>query len=197
MNMRRVIGLDIDEVLLGLVDGLNDFYNRRFGTGFKVEDYVTYDLEDTWGGTKEDAVRIVEDFYGSPDFLKISPVSGSQEAVARLARTSPLVSITSRPSSIREGTLSQIQRFFGRSIGDVFFNGQYGMKSHKISKASICEGNGVGSFVDDNLSVCNDLAARGIRTYLFERPWNRNEDVHPEVVRVRNWTELYEVLKSR
>ena len=186
-----MFGIDVDEVLAEFMVGLNSYYNLRFGTNFRYEDYIYYDLEKVWGGSKERAIKIVEDFYITKDFFEITPVMGSQEAIKELSTIFlKIVAITSRPVSIREATLFWIRRHYGDSIDDVIFNGQHSLlSSHDLSKLEQCLSNGVRIFVDDYLTIAEKLSKGGVRTYLLTKPWNQKAESNG-FIRVENWPQI-------
>ena len=49
-------------------------------------------------------------------------------------------------------------------------------------------------FLDDNVKQCNRLAKTMVPTFLFARPWNRNEDTDALVKTVYTWKEVEEIL---
>jgi hypothetical protein len=45
--------------------------------------------------------------------------------------------------------------------------------------------------VEDHIDHCIDLANHGVRTFLLERPWNRDRNESPELMtRVKEWQEI-------
>lgn len=195
------IAIDIDDVLADLKPVLNKFYNKRHGTNFNVEDYKYHDLEKTWGGTQENAVKIVEEFYQSPDFLNIRPVPYSPECVLRLSQNHNLFSITSRPETIRLQTRQFLQKYFFGVINNVFHTGQYTLPASHISKASICLEEKADAIIEDCLEIAMDCVNRGLKTFLLNAPYNQlngaysKESLSPNFIRVQNWLELTEKLK--
>ena len=118
------IGIDIDEVLAKFIEGVNVFYNRIHKTTFSFADYKFYDLEKTWGGSKERAIKIISDFYKSLDFENILPVEGSREAIQNLSANHKLIALTSRPLFTKNATEKWIKRNYKKSIEEIIFNGQ-------------------------------------------------------------------------
>ncbi|CAN0358697.1 unnamed protein product, partial [Discosporangium mesarthrocarpum] len=52
---RRVVAIDLDEVLGLFVSQLVLFHNTTFGTSLTVEDFTSYEFHEVWGGGKEEA----------------------------------------------------------------------------------------------------------------------------------------------
>lgn len=59
-------------------------------------------------------------------------------------------------------------------------------KHTKISKPDI--------FIEDNLDECEILAEFCERVFLIDHPWNRREPNKKNIIRVKNWRELGELV---
>ena len=57
---RRVIGVDLDEVLGGFVPAIALWHNDTYGTSLSAADFHSYKFSDVWGGSNEDSVVKVE-----------------------------------------------------------------------------------------------------------------------------------------
>lgn len=194
------VAIDIDDVLADLHPLLNVFYNRTHGTNFRVEDYRHYDLEKTWGGTKEEADAVIEAFFKSPDFLEISPILYSIEGVEYLGRKKRIFSVTSRPESIQRETNDFIKRNYGNYLFRVFYTGQHNVAASKINKLNTCVERGADILIEDCLETAISCAEGGIDVLLFDAPWNQlngngNFRLPGNLTRVKNWLEILEILK--
>ncbi len=188
------IGIDVDEVLASLMTRLNSFYNEIHGTNFHIEDYHSYNLEDTWGGDNESAVGIVNKFYNSPYFDGIRPLNKSQEVIEQLSRKNQLMVITSRPDFIKEKTEEWVKKYFPRQFEKIICTGRY-VSSFRHVKSDICLAENIGLIIEDSLEICLDCVDNGINAILFDKPWNRNGSGKDSgVIRVKNWNEVLEVL---
>jgi len=191
------IGIDVDEVLASLVVQLNSFYNETYGTNFHIEDYHSYNLENTWGGDNESAVGIVNNFYNSLYFDEIKPLIGSQQVIEQLSRKNQLVAITSRPDFIKEKTERWIKRYFPKQFEEIICTGRY-ISSSRHVKSDICLTENIGLIIEDNLETCLDCVDNGIDAILFDKPWNRNGSIEDKgIIRVKNWDEVLEVLSYK
>ena len=60
------------------------------------------------------------------------------------------------------------------------------------TKSQICIENNIEHMVEDNIDYALDLANNWIKTFLIEKPWNSSrEEVHPNMIRVKSWDEIY------
>ena len=51
--------------------------------------------------------------------------------------------------------------------------------------------------VEDNIDHCLDLANHEVKTYLLERPWNRNNNQeHPLIKKVNGWNDIISHLEN-
>lgn len=183
------IGIDIDGVLADLIPSLNNFYNRKKGTSFTLNDYKNANLETTWKCSKDFAINVVEEFFFSPDFLNISPIKGAQDAISILSEKYPLVAVTARPPVIADKTKSWISKYFGDNISEIYLNGDYTKHSSEWSKTEICNAKDINIFIEDTREIANKLSSAGIKTFLINTPGNQGE-LNEEVIRVQDWNEI-------
>src|SRR3989344_5769778 len=98
--MNRIIGVDMDEVIMSFHDGMCPFHNARYGTSLTREDIRVYPLEDVWGCDKTEVGPRIMAFYRSPEHAAIVPIPGAVDATRELQKKHPVVVITSRPQSV-------------------------------------------------------------------------------------------------
>jgi|SRR3989338_9780073 len=190
------IGLDIDDVLVPLVEGLDLFYNTRYGKEISLRDHTSYDLSSVWGISPQETVQIVEDFYRSPAFSDLKPLEGAQDGVGRLSKNHTLIAVSSRPKLIQGPTEEWIGKYFSNNISEVICTGQYNLDSNQISKDTIFLREGVDIVVEDVLPTAVKCVDHGMTAFLFNMPWNQNGNLKNErLVRVHNWADLMRKLK--
>lgn len=49
--------------------------------------------------------------------------------------------------------------------------------------------------IDDTPRVVLEMANYGIKSLLFDRPWNLEVEENPLIQRVKSWEEIYDILK--
>ena len=168
------IGVDIDAVLADMVPDLTEFYNRKKGTNFSHKDQDTYDLSIFWQCPEEVVFDVVEEFYESPEFEKIKPVSGAKGGIKQLARDHELFVITSRPESTQTRTNKWIKRHFPNRFQDVHFTSHFNRSGEiKTTKSKVCQSLGVELMIEDHLDFARDCASCGIKVLLLEYKWNQ------------------------
>jgi 5'(3')-deoxyribonucleotidase len=188
------IAVDIDGVLADFHRPFLNFYNRRKGTNFKIEDIITYDLSKLFRTSFEETVREIDSFYNSRAFLGITPIPGSQEAINFLKKKNFLAIITSRPETLRRETTNWLLGNFPNSFLAAHFIGNYSGNGSEGKKVSFCLREGYQVLIEDSVGEANECAEKGIDAILFEQPWNIHEKLHPKIKRVKNWQEILGVL---
>jgi 5'(3')-deoxyribonucleotidase len=78
---RKVIAVDLDEVLARTTLAIADFHNDTYGTSLTMDDFISYDFTKVWGGTREESIAKWRLFFDSPYFHKVEPVEGSLETL--------------------------------------------------------------------------------------------------------------------
>ncbi len=192
------IGIDVDDVTFEFVSTLVDFYNLRYGKNLKFEDIVSFRLWEVGiGKTKEEAIKIVYDFYGSEFYEEMPFVKDASESILKLCEENEGCFVSARYSVVRERTSRFLMEQFPKS--QVFYSRSY-IDSGK-TKAEICLEKGIEVMIEDEISTAVGCYEAGIRTLLFDKPWNRNgKDRNDDgkacgkLERVYNWKEILEKL---
>ena len=110
------IAVDIDDVLADFVSPFLNYYNSRFKTNFKKDDFSLYTFWNVLGITREQAVAIVNDFYKTPAFRDLPVYEGAVEAIRELKDSNELYVLTSRRSSYRRGNRGMGRKEFSWSV---------------------------------------------------------------------------------
>ena len=184
---QKLIATDIDDVLFPFLREVNKYYNERYGTNFKIEDYKTPYLWKTWNIPLEKEQQIILDFYETESFSNMQPIQGAVESIRTLSNESPVIGISARRLSTQRLTEREIERFFPE-IREVLCLGTYEQESkyYQIPKSVICLDKNVGLIFEDNLQQALSCAENGIQTVLFDYPTNQNGNKD-----VENLTRIY------
>ena len=71
--------------------------------------------------------------------------------------------------------------------------GRYDPESSARYKLRLAQELRLDAFCEDDVLISRTLAEAGVRVFLIDQPWNR-EVAHPNVTRVKGWTEIGELL---
>lgn len=193
---KRVIGLDFDDVLHDFRVTMEKRFCELHGVCLTRDECTSYDLWDRWGGTPDDSIQKILSYYESDHHDRAPTIPGSLEAVKKLKKNHKIVVITSRPDYIKDRTLAWLERNFGLHLFDqVYFANLFANKDGKKKlKSEICHELGVDVFVDDYHVYAQDVAESGEKVLLLDAPWNRVDNLHPNITRVNSWNHILEVL---
>ncbi len=187
------IGIDIDEVVVEFMKGYLNFHNKKHNTCYKLNDITNYHLwKCGFHKNKEESVREVVEFSDSDYFNSLSLVKGAKSSLKKLFEIYKSYFITSRSEDIKEKTKNFFYLNFPKNKYEFVFSGEiYGGKT----KSEICSEFGIQIMVEDNADYAFDCAEKGIKTFLLDKPWNKNCEEHEKIVKVNNWNEVLEKLK--
>jgi len=191
--MKPAIGIDIDEVTADFIGPLIKYKNKTSGVNLKKKDYFSFNLEEVWGGTREEAIKFVSDFYKTKEFDEILPLEGAIPGIISLKDQFDLIFITARHSEGAEKTKGWIEKHLGEIPCELIISSEF--DGREATKAEICIAKEIGIMLEDNSKNALECAEAGVNTILFDRPWNQGAK-HDNMVRVYNWSEaLQEVAR--
>ena len=160
---KKVIALDIDDVLIHFYNGIVCYHNALYGTAHKRGDMVTYQFEKLWKCPREEMVRRVMGYYLSKEHESIEVIEDVQAVLLKHKKKFTYVCITARPESVRAYTLPILERFFPKLIKSAYFLGHLELGTANCeSKADVCHDIGAILLVDDSLHNAEVAAVAGI-----------------------------------
>ena len=188
----KKIGIDIDEVVAEFMKSYLEFHNKKNNTSFCLDDLTDYHL---WKcgvhNSKEESIRAIIEFQNSPFFDDITLIEGAKSGIEFLSQKYSVFFVTSRPSDLREKTERFFHNNFPKNGYHFIFSGEiYGGKT----KSEICNEEKIKLMIDDNAEYALSCAKSGIKTFLFDKPWNKHYEKHNNLIKVKNWGELLEVI---
>ena len=188
------IGVDLDDVTIDFINPLLRFHNETAKKVISYQDVFTYTLEKVWGGTRQEAIDKIRAFYISDNFDQLKPIDGAVESLLDLSQKHDITFITAIHNESREKTQRWLERTLPFLKAPVFYIGEYNNNDErKVSKAEVCLREGIELIIEDNGKYATDCIQKGVRAYLFNRPWN-TKFLDPRLVRVNAWREVLEHL---
>jgi len=192
---RKKVGLDVDEIIVEFTKKYLDFFNFKYSKNFQFKDIFSYNLWAPLGITKEEVFKLADELYDSNFFDNPEFVEGAKEGIKDISKNCELFIITSRPEHIKERTAT----FFKKNFPDIDLKIMHSnnlLESEGKSKSDICHEMGVSLIVEDGEKHALECAENGIKVLLFDKPWNKNCKNHENIIRVKNWNEILERLRS-
>ena len=187
------IAIDIDEVIVEFLKGYLKIHEDRSGIRVFFEDIFSYSLWKPLEIPEEEAMETMEEFYNSEHFDKLEIVEGARESILKLSENNELFFVTARPSSLKKQTENFFHMNFNGIPLRVFYSGDY--FGGRKTKAEICKTLGISIIIEDNGYNAIDCARNGVKVFLLDKPWNKDYELHENVIRVKNWNEILEQLK--
>lgn len=184
-STKKVILLDVDDVLLNWLEAFERYMIHQ---GYsKPDGYHTWDLEEAFETSKEEAQRHIKIFNnGHWEFGTLGPIPGSQEGVDSFKKAGyDLVAITSCSTNPQTIALRKANLYW--CFGDVF-------------KAVHCVNLGESKdthladyeptwWIEDKMTNAVAGLKYGHKSVLLSRQHNLNNN-HEDVIRVENWNEI-------
>lgn len=194
MVKKKIIGVDLDEVLMDAITPTCRFVNDHYGTAFSREKILVHDFAKAWGCSTEEAIARMERFYASDYHDEGLPIEGACETIQKLKDTHELHVVTARPGSTKEKTLQWLEKHFPETFKSVSFTKHYFNHTEKV-KSDICKELGVDAFIDDAPHNTEDVANVVSDVFLLHAPWNKKyTPSYKNIHRVHSWDEIYEKL---
>ena len=189
---KEVLATDIDEVLFPFLQEFSNWHNAEYGTDLGVENFNSYEFNDTLGVSVPETVHRVHTFLGvEHGFLGVPPLKESQNAIEKLSERFEIVAITARHPQFRESSLKYLTEYYGGKITEISLVGTSATVEFVRSKAEVCRELGAVALIDDSIkhvASCVDTEVEGL---LFGNyPWNQSEDLPNGVIRFNNWSEI-------
>jgi uncharacterized HAD superfamily protein len=191
------IGLDFDDVVADSGIAIIAMHNAKHGTNFKKEDFANFFFEETWGVPREERNKEIDEFFATDQLTNIDPMAGSLKAIRDLrASGHELYIITGRPNRDIEQTELWIEHHFLDVFAGIHFASPSRTEEIQRKKSETCKALHIDIFIDDDAKNVLDCAAAGIKTFIFDQPWNRQGEFPANVERVYSWDEIAKKFSS-
>ena len=191
------IAIDIDDVLADFTNSLIRYHNDTYGTSLTIEQFGSYRFWEVWGGTKQEAIKKVKDFFKSHYSDNIVPVDGSVNCVNLIVPNNELIIVTSRPPYLVKKTQNWVQKYFPNIfLATYFTNNHYTGWGQIKRKSDLCLDLSIDIIIEDSLEYALECSEERIHVLLLTRPWNKSWYLPHRITRVQSWEEILEKLSS-
>lgn len=196
--MGQVIAVDFDDVIFDCNATLAEYHNATYETNYAPADMTSWQLEDTWGCTLDEAVRRVGEYLKTEFHNQAPLIEGASEGLKELKRLGyRIVLVTSRADDVRPQTEAWIARNIEGSFDEMHFINHFDASTPRFwSKADVCREIGAGVLLEDAVHHSENVAGSGILVLLFDAPWNQEEQEHERIIRVKDWPEALAWIKK-
>ena len=186
---RKIVAVDVDDVLVPHFQDLVDWYNQTYGTKLTLAHNGRGDPK-PWGAeTVEEAIKRVGGFFDSNLFKDAKPFKEAVAAVNKLSKRFDLVVITARDTPIEAMTRDWLDKHFKDYFREAHFTARYNLDKKSSSKASVCASISASYLIDDTPNNLIESLEVGVKGLLFgDYPWSHTVKALPaSIVRVKDW----------
>ncbi|HET7827467.1 MAG TPA: hypothetical protein VFK97_01200 [Candidatus Saccharimonadales bacterium] len=198
LGNKKIIAVDIDEVLFPMVPDLIDYLDKKHQIKLTEADFKDYYFEKIWTGNPGEALEIFKQ-YRDQLGVTIAPVKGAKQAIHQLAKKYNIIVITSRDESLEKITRDWLNNHFPELFKEVHLIGE-SIHLHSLEtadKTSICKRLGASYLIDDSFRHVADASREGIAGLLFgDYPWNQGS-LPERATRVKGWHAVLEYFNGR
>jgi uncharacterized HAD superfamily protein len=175
-DRRKTLGVDIDNVISVSDPAIRQTVWEVFGVHLTQEQVEYYEYHKC-GISYEQQERVLE-IFREETCSTLEVIPGAVEALRLLRQEYRIVLVTSRHPDIVDKTRDWLQ------LKDIHYDQLI------FNDAKHRTGHDFDFFVEDNAETALSLAETGIRTLLYDYPWNRSIGEHPNIMRVYGWQDV-------
>jgi len=183
------IGIDLDDTLLDFTNTFSKFYFEKYGKKVKFEEFKTYNYVEIFGVPLKEIIDLIDEMNSIGIGRNLPFCEYAKEAVLDLAQEHEIFFITSR--TIRRGTLEYLGEVFPEIKFKLIFSSNSYVGNEGKTKGEICFEEGI----EDDKKYAKNIAEKGIKVILLDKPWNEDYEEHPNVIKVNNWKEVADNIK--
>ncbi len=180
-----IIGIDSDEVLSSTLKQLVKYPEFRWA---KRESFYKYSpLTSSEVKLPDQTDIFFWRLFQNPEFWEVQPVPWAYEQLKKIKEAwHTLAVLTWRPQFAAENTKKWIELHYPQIFSLFLFAAVH--TEDEISKAELCEQNGVQMMVEDDPYFVSNLSEKGVPCVLLDYPRNQdfNLEKHPNVHKIKS-----------
>ncbi|MFA6082458.1 MAG: hypothetical protein WC773_03550 [Patescibacteria group bacterium] len=189
------IAFDFDDVLTDFVSEFLRYCNENDGTSFVLSDVLEYDLQPLFKRPHAEIVDKVFKFYQSGSLKSLQPQNKAVDVVEKLSKDHELIVITSRPTQLTAETTSWLDSHFPQRFSKIILTHHFSNDGNaRGEKNDVCLREKVDLIIDDSPEWAEKCANSGVRVLLFDRPWNHGVSDHKNIIRIKQLTDVLQVI---
>ncbi|MCK4997255.1 hypothetical protein KAS08_03030 [Candidatus Pacearchaeota archaeon] len=196
--MKLRLGIDLDDTVWKSVESVIDYYNLRNKTEYNIDDCASCSVKKLLNITEEKK-RDLYDKYDNEVFSKeVILLDGFLEIFNKIQNDFEIFFITARPKNTEELVMWRMENIFGEENKNKFplyFCGDREDDTF-ISKVDICKELKIDIMIDDGLHHLIECSNDGIKCLLLDYPWNRDDTLGKNIIRVNTWKDILKELKG-
>lgn len=201
MKTKPLVAIDIDDVLAHHAKAMVAYSNSVYGTNLTIDDYSEH-WSNMWKIDHAQTKIRADKYHQTDDMLHYEHNQDADAVLRALSKTHRLIIVTARRNDVIGITEQWVNKHFDGIFEAIHHAGIWDSsitdESYTATKADLCASLGVNYLVDDQSKHCNAAAQAGIQAIMFgDYPWNKHDELHPNVVRCHDWAAVAEYFDGR
>ncbi len=187
----KKISIDVDGVILDLYGAFCSVYNKRNGTNFTKKKLIKYNFFLDWGIPKEEAFILFRELQENSVTISLEDVS-APFYIRKLNNKFTVDVVTARPEPTKSA-LIEILDSIGITKG-LYYRSICLTPTYPLDIKIVFD---YDLYIDDNPELAKSIKKRPDKAMLlFDQPWNRSVKCKGNVIRVKNWKEIYNTIET-
>lgn len=198
--MKKLIAVDIDDVIVCESRFIIDLSNKLWGHDLTLDDYDE-NWQKMWGVDHEELLIRAAELH-KPGMQTSYPLKyGAKKALTELKKRYELVALTSRRKVIQRETTEWIDRILPGIFEKIYFTGFWDTGKpggHLLTKGDMAKSLHVDYLIDDQPKHCVSAEELGVKSILFgDHRVQRSFNGPKGIVRCQNWQEVLEFFDAQ
>jgi len=194
--MKKIITIDLDNVLAKTTEAFLEYYAKHYGKEIDINEikYAYFNDNEQFDAidTLEEWRRVYRYFMWNTNF---EVIPGAREGVKVLhERWYILHILTWRNQDQEVLTYTWVEENFPGIFEDIHFS--HAKTEKEVSKWELCKSLWAILHIDDFLDFSTSVAEQWILVYLFDRPRNQDNTIHPLITRIAWWEEVVSTIEK-
>ena len=187
------IGIDLDDVVFEFTKEFIKFYNQKYEKNIIFEDVKTYYFEEVFNLPLIEIIHLIEELVSRGVGWDLPVCEDAKKIILNLGENHEIIFLTSR--TVRKGTLESLKSHFPNLVFKLIFSSNVYGNSGGKTKEKICNDEGIRIMIEDSPEYAKNIAKKGIRVFLLDKPWNQDYEQHPNIIKINHWKEVENYIK--
>lgn len=183
------ISVDIDGVLLDIMITYCEKFNTKFKTNHQKKDVIDWEFYKTWNISEKEAYEIFYSIY--EDSMQVPFIdNNASKFMEKLNNIHEVYIVTARQAKYRDAILKKLK------VHHIRKEVQYRALILLYPKPYDIKLNyDFDIYIDDNPNLAGPIKRLKERVLLlYDQPWNREIKCEKNVIRIFNWTDIYQFI---
>lgn len=195
MIKKKVIWIDMDEVIAETIDWLLKFYNNSINwvylTKDLIDDYYIENIPHLNLSRKQSFDLFYNFFEAEIENFHTKPVEWAFDKLSEIKWLwYELNIITARRDKIHEYTISWVNKYYPWIFANIHYTNHF--TQYEVTKSEILKKIWASYMFEDNIRYAQEISENSwVKTFLISQPWNLKFNLNNEnISRVNSWSDF-------